>query len=130
MFWPAFTGFGLPVFVMLRSACPATATPIMEMAVLSLRFVSIVAEEAVAVSVMIVPEAVPAFTVYTAVMVATDPGGTLGFVHEIGAAFGQVHVPPPVVTAAIDTKVVLAGVASLNVAVLQLLGPPLLMVWV
>jgi hypothetical protein len=91
----------------------------MEMAVLSLIFVSIVAEEAVAVSVMIVPEAVPAFTVYTAVMVATDPGGTLGFVHDIGAALGQVHVPPPVVTAATDTKVVLAGVASVKVAVVQ-----------
>ena len=130
MFWPAFTGFGLPAFVTLRSACPATATPIVEMAVLSLRLVSTVADKAVAVSVMIVPEAVPAFTVYTAVIVATDPGGTLGFVHEIGAALGQVHVPPPVVTAATETKVVLAGVASVNVAVVQLLGPPLLIVCV
>jgi hypothetical protein len=63
-------------------------------------------------------------------MVATEPGGTLGLVHETGAAFGQVHVPPPVVTADTETKVVLAGVASVKVPLLQLLGPPLLMVCV
>ncbi len=58
-----------------------------------------------------------------AVIVPVEPGGTLGLVQLTGAVFGQVHVPPPVVTTATDTNVVFAGVASVNVAVLQLLGP-------
>lgn len=78
---------------------------------------------AVAVSVMIVPAVVPAVTLYTAVIVAMEPGGTLGFVQATGPALGQVHVPPPVVTTDTDTNVVFAGVASLNAAVPQLLGP-------
>jgi hypothetical protein len=57
------------------------------------------------------------------VIVPVDPGGTLGFVQDTGAEFGHVQVPPPVVTAATDTNVVFAGVASENVPVLQLLGP-------
>jgi len=64
------------------------------------------------------------------VIVAVDPGATVGFVHAIGAALGQVHVPPPVVTTEAETKVVFAGVGSLNVAVLQLLGPELVTVCV
>jgi hypothetical protein len=56
-------------------------------------------------------------------MVANEPGGTLGLVHDTGAVFGQVQLPPPVVTAETETNVVFAGVASMNVAVLQLLGP-------
>ena len=63
----------------------------------------------VAVSVMIVPAAVPALTVYLAVIVPVEPGGTLGLVQAIGEAFGQVHVPPPAVTTATDTNVVFAG---------------------
>ena len=78
---------------------------------------------AVALSAMIVPAAVPAFTLYVAVMVAVEPGGTLGFVQATGPALGQVHVPPPLVTTESDTHVVFTGVAWLNVAVLQLLGP-------
>src|ERR1022692_3399893 len=123
MFWPAFTGFGLPALVTLTSACPAVATPMVTVAELSFRLVSCVAEAAVAVSVMIVPAAVPAVTVYTTVMVAVEPGGTLGLVQATGATLGQVQVPPPAVTADTDTKLVFAGVASPNVAVLQLLGP-------
>ena len=63
MFCPAVTGFGLAALVTLRSAWPAEATPMAMVAVLSLMFVSGVAEPAVAVSVMMVPAAVPAFTV-------------------------------------------------------------------
>ncbi len=63
-------------------------------------------------------------------IVAVEPGGALGFVQLIGAALGQVQVPPPVVTTATDTKVVFAGVSSVNEAVLQLLGPPFTTVWV
>jgi hypothetical protein len=57
------------------------------------------------------------------VIVPVEPGGTLGFVQEIGAEFGHVQVPPPEVTTATETNVVFAGVASVNVAVLQLAGP-------
>jgi hypothetical protein len=59
-----------------------------------------------------------------------EPGGTLGFVQEIGAALGQVQVPPPVVVTAADTNVVFAGVGSVKVAVAQLLGPLLVIVCV
>ena len=52
-----------------------------------------------------------------------ESGGTLGFVQDIGAVFGHVHVPPPAVTTATETKVVFVGVGSVTVAVLQLLGP-------
>ena len=123
MLLPAVTGFGLPEFVTLRSAWPAPATAILTVDELSFKYVSRVGVFAVAVSVMIVPDVVPAFTLYMAVMVATEPGGTPGFVQATGPALGQVHVPPPVVTAESDTHVVFTGVASLNVAVLQLLGP-------
>jgi hypothetical protein len=58
-----------------------------------------------------------------AVIVAVESATTLGFVQEIGAELGHVQVPPPVVTAATETKVVLAGVASVNLPVLQLAGP-------
>ena len=81
----------------------------------------------VVVSVMIVLAVAVPRTVYLAVMVPVEPGGTLGFVQAMGDAFGQVHVPPPAVTTATDTKVVFAGNASLKVAVLQLLGPKLVM---
>jgi len=122
MFWPAFTGFGLAEFVTLRSACPAVATPISTVAELSLGFVSDVAEAAVAVSVMIVPEAVPAFTLTTTVKVLDEPGATLGLVQLIDPAVVQVH---PAGTGLSDTNVVFAGNASVKVALVQLLGPPL-----
>jgi hypothetical protein len=62
-------------------------------------------------------------------MVPVDPGGTLGFVQLTGPVFGQVHVPPPVVTTPTEENVVFAGVGSVNVAVVQLLGPWLDTVW-
>ena len=55
-------------------------------------------------------------------IVAVEPTTTLGFVQETGAEFGQVQVPPPVVTAATETNVVFAGVASVNVPVLPVRG--------
>jgi hypothetical protein len=123
MLLPAVTGFGLPEFVMLKSACAALATAIFTVTELSVLLLSFVADDAVAVSAIIVPAAVGLFTVYTAVIVTVDPGGTLGFVQATGPTFGQVHVPPPVVTAATEVKVVALGLASLNFAVVQLLGP-------
>jgi hypothetical protein len=123
MFPPAVTGLGLAEFAMLKSASAAIVTAMLTVTELSDVLLSFVADAAVAVSAIIVPAAVGLMTVYTAVIVAVDPGGTLGFVHATGAALGQVHVPPPVVTTATEVKFVWAGVASLNVAVTQLLGP-------
>lgn len=120
--FPAVTLVG-PEFVTLRSACVFDVTAIFTVAVLLFVFVSLVAEATVTVSEMIVPAAVPAATLYTTVTVPVEPGGTLGLVQETGALFGQVQVPPPVVTTAADTKLVFAGVGSVSVAVEQLLGP-------
>src|SRR5580658_4365357 len=125
MLLPAVTGFGLPELVTLKSACVADATAIFTVAELSPVLESCVALAPVSVSVIIVPAAVPAVTLYTAVIVPVEPGGTLGLVQFTGPMFGQVHVPPPVVTAATETNVVFAGVGSVKVAVLQLLGPEL-----
>jgi hypothetical protein len=59
------------------------------------------------------------------VKVPDDPAATDGFVHWGGKPV-QVHPAGGVM----ETNVVFAGVVSLNVAVLQLLGPELLTVWV
>src|SRR5580692_4988072 len=130
MLLPAVTGFGLPELVTLRSACVADVTAMVTVAVLFAELVSCDVVAPVSVSVIIVPAAVPAVTLYTAAIVPTEPGGTLGFVQLTGPVFGQVHVPPPAVTTATDTNVVFAGVASVSVAVLQLLGPELVTVCV
>ena len=63
MLLPAVTGFGLPEFVTRKSAWAAPATAIFTVAELSFRFVSREVVVADAVSAMIVPAAVPAFTV-------------------------------------------------------------------
>ena len=123
MLLPAVTGFGLPELVTLKSACVPDATAIFTVAELSSGFESCVVVAPVSVSEMMVPATVPAATLYTAVIVPIEPGGTLGFVQLIGPTFGQVHVPPPVVTTATETNDVFVGVGSDNVAVLQLLGP-------
>ena len=127
MLFPAFTGFGVPESVTLRSACPAVATAILTVAELSLEFVSNVAEAAVAVSVIIVPKPVPAFTFTTTGKVLDEPGATLGFVQLIDPAVVHVH---PAGTGLSDTNVVFAGNASVNVALVQLLGPPFVTTWV
>src|SRR5579863_573246 len=105
MLFPAVTGLGLAEFDMLRSASAATATAIFTVAELSAGLLSFVADAAVAVSLIIVPAGVGLITVYTAVIVPVDPGGTLGFVHDTGLP-EQAHVPPPVVTEATEVKFV------------------------
>jgi hypothetical protein len=127
MFWPAFTGFGPAEFETLRSACPAVATPISTVAELSLGFVSNVAEAAVAVSVIIVPGPVPAFTLTTTGKVLDEPGATLGLVQLIDPAVVQVH---PAGRGVSETNVVFTGNPSVKVALVQLLGPPLVTTWV
>ena len=80
----------------------------------------------VSVSLMMVPAAVPAFTVTTTVKVLTVPGAKLGLVQP-AAKEGQVH---PAGAPLYELKVVFAGTASLKVTVAQLLGPILVTVWV
>jgi hypothetical protein len=127
MLFPAVTGFGLAELVMLKSACVGPATAIFTVAELSDGFVSCVAEAAVAVSVIIVPVPVPAITLTTTGNVLVEPGATLGFVQLIDPAVVQAHPPG---TGASDTNVVFAGNASVKVALVQLLGPPLVTTWV
>jgi hypothetical protein len=122
MLFPAVTGFGLAEFATLRSACVALATPIVTVAELLAVFVSLVDVATIAVSVMIVPAAVPALTVTTTGNVLIEPGATVGLVQLMDPAVVQVH---PVGTGLSETKVVLAGNASVNVALAQLLGPEL-----
>lgn len=119
MLLPAVTGLGLAELVALKSASLAEVTPMFEVAVLLFRLVScdVVATETV--SAMMVPAVALPLTVYFSVNVP-DPGATLALVHCVGKLV-QVH---PVV-AAMDANVVFMGVVSLNVAVLQLLGPAL-----
>ena len=62
MLLPAVTGLGLPEFVMLRSACVPDVTAIFTVAVLLLELESLLVVAPVKVSAMIVPAAVPAFT--------------------------------------------------------------------
>jgi hypothetical protein len=127
MLFPALTGFGLALFVTLKSACAAEDTGMVTVAELLAAFVSRVVVATFTVSVMIVPPAVPAVTRYTAVTVAVEFGGTLALLQATGALFGQAHVAPPKLATATDTKLELLGVASLSVPVLQLLGPELVM---
>jgi hypothetical protein len=127
MLFPARTGLGLEMFVTFRSAWVAEPTGIATVAELFCGAVSCVGVLTLTVSVMIVPPATPPLTRYMAVTVPVEPGGTLALLHATGAIFGQDQVAPPELTTATETKVVLAGVASLSAAVLQLLGPRLLM---
>jgi hypothetical protein len=60
-----------------------------------------------------------------AVIVPVEPGGTLGLVQLIGEEFGHVQVTPPAFATATETNAALAGNGSEKVAVLQLLGPVL-----
>ena len=59
---PAVTGFGVPTFVTLRSACAPDETGIVKVAELLAAFVSRVVVATLTVSEMIVPPTVPAFT--------------------------------------------------------------------
>jgi hypothetical protein len=79
---------------------------------------------AVAVSVITVPAAVPAFTCTTKTTVPLDPAGAAGAVQLIAPVpptAGVVHVVPG--GAEMDTKVVLVGVVSVSVGFVALAAP-------
>ena len=65
-----------------------------------------------------------------AVIVPVEPGGTLVAVQLTGEELGHVQVTPPVFATTTETKVALVGSGSEKVAVLQLLGPVLVIVCV
>ena len=90
MLFPAETGFGLAEFETLRSAGVPLATGMLTVAELLFIFVSRVVVVTVSVSVIIVPAAVPAFTVTTTVKVLTEPGAKLGLVQPVAKEV-QVH---------------------------------------
>src|SRR5580704_10631961 len=112
---------------MLRSACVAPATAMVTVAELLLVLVSRVVVATVAVSVMMVPAAVPAFTATTTGKVLVEPGATVGLLQLMEPVVVQVH---PAGTGVSETNVVLAGKASVKVAPAQLLGPLLVTIWV
>src|SRR5215831_1318846 len=127
MLFPAVTGSGAPTLVTLRSACPVAPTAIFTVAVLSPGTVSRVAVVTVAVSVMIVPVGVPAVTFTTNWKLVVVFGARVVMLQlrlPVPPTGGseQVHVPGVVA----ETKVVLAGTASVNDTVAALLGPRLI----
>src|SRR2546429_497776 len=118
MFWPASTGLGLPVLlVMIRSACVPTVAMALDELLPGVG--SMVAEAAVAVLLITVPLAV---LISTLTMIVKDAASPLAAV-----ALAKTMVPvPPGTTASLrdqpagkaaDTKVVLAGSMSLTVTV-------------
>src|SRR5271165_4758592 len=116
MLLPLVTGLGVAELVTLKSACPAVATTTVAVAALLFGFGSVVVEATFAVSVMAVPDAVPAVTCRTTAKLTEAP--------EASVAFEQVRVPvtteqvhPDEGVGVAETNVVLAGIASLKATV-------------
>ena len=116
--FPAKTLDGVAAVVRATSACVPVATT--SVAVAEFAPKAWLVALTVTVSVMTVPLAVPAFTLYTTENVALDPAPTLGLV-QVGGKPAQFHAPGGVM----DTKVVLVGVASVNVAPVAAVVPVL-----
>ncbi len=86
----------------------------------------------VAVSEMIVPAAVPGFTLTTNWKFAVVAGGSVAIVHvmfPVAPTAGRTHTQPTGVTGA-EKNVVFAGTAWVKVTVAALLGPRLVTVCV
>ena len=127
---PAATELGAAEFVVTRSAWAAVATTSAAVALLLARLGSVVEEFAVAVSLMAVPAAVPAFTCSTTVKLAA-PGAKLGSVQVMvpaDPAMGCTQNQAP--GAATDWKFVFGGVVSVKLAPVAVLGPLLVTTWV
>ena len=121
MFWPAFTGSGVSVFVIDRSADAATV--VVEVALLLPGVASVVLDETVAVFESTVPLATPAPTLTTSVNAALPTAID---------AFVQLTVPPAPTTGVVqlqppgddsETNVVPAGNVSETDVLAALLGP-------
>jgi hypothetical protein len=121
MLFPGVTGFGDAELVTLKSYWPAEATVTFTVELLLEGFGSGVEVEVLAVLVMTVPEAVPAATVMIRVNVVVAPAGSDAMVQLTAVTgAGQTHAVP---VCASETKVVLAGIVSVNVTELVAAGP-------
>jgi hypothetical protein len=124
---PAATDDGEAEFVTIRSACVESATTSAAVAVLFAVFGSAVAELTVAISLIAVPAVALPLTFSFTVKLA-DPAAKLGLVQLMVPALpaaGVLH-DHPVGRVPMDWKVVFAGVVSLKLAVVAVLGPALL----
>ena len=123
---PAATDAGDAELLVIKSACDAVATTSVAVALLLLALGSVVEELMLAVSVITVPEGVPAVTFTTTGKLAV-PGAKLGFVQVIVPALptaGSMHAHPTGIGLR-DTKVVFGGVTSVKLALVAVLGPAL-----
>jgi hypothetical protein len=122
MLAPAATGLGLPLFVTFRSQ--AIRTLVTTVVLLLLAVGSVVPEAETEEFAVIVATATVGARFTTTMMFADAPAATLGLVQVTEA----VHVQPA--GAETDTKVVLAGIASVKLTVDAAAGPLFTTVWV
>ena len=124
MLLPARTGLGEAEAATARSACPELATTTVAEALLLVGFGSGVVELTLAVSVICVPDAVPAATVKTGLKLALLPAASDAMVQVIVPALpngGSVQDQPAGVV--IEKKVVFAGSVSAKVTFAAAEGP-------
>jgi hypothetical protein len=117
IFAPAATGLGLPLLVTLRSQ--DIRTFVTTVVLLLLELGSVVPEAEMEEFAVIVATATVGARFTTTIMFADAPAATLGLVQVTEAA--TVHVQPA--GAESDTKVVLAGIASVKLTVDAAAGP-------
>src|SRR5580658_354606 len=131
MLLPATTGSGVAVLVTVSSPPAVVPTTVVAVALLLLELGSLVAELAVAVSATRVPFAVPTFTFTTIEKLAVVLPAMLNVVHTtlpVPPLPGVVQVQPA--GAVMETRVVLAGMASTKVTLSAALGPLSVTTWV
>ena len=117
---PSVTGFGVPVFVIATSALFALATTTVALALLVVRFGTILLAVAVSVSVMFVPGGVPALTSNMRVKFAVVLTARLPMV-QLGGVVALLHVQP---AGPVNDKIVAsAGTGSVNETVVAVAGP-------
>src|SRR3977135_3834797 len=127
---PAATETGEAELVVIKSACVARATTSVAVTLLLPALGSAVEELMVAVSVITVPEGVPAFTFTTTGKLAV-PDAKLGFVQVIVPALptvGSMHAHPTGIGLR-DTKVVFGGVTSVKLELVAGVGPGVACRW-
>src|SRR5216684_2975152 len=121
---PATTGFGEATLVTVSSATAVVPTTVDAVALLLVEFGSLTDELTVAVSVITVPFAVPAFTFTIIEKLATVLPNMFNVVQRtlpVPPAAGVKQVQPA--GADMETKTVFAGTASTSVALSAALGP-------
>lgn len=118
------------MLVVIKSAWVAVATTSAALAALLPGFGSDVDEFTIAVLLIAVPAVVPAVTCRTTVKLA-DPAVKLGLVQvmvPVPPTTGVIHDHPAATT--IDWYVVFAGVVSVRLALVAVLGPAFVTTWV